>query len=191
MWINNVLEVTGTPAALADFRAHNSKSIERGGKVIEIPLCFGKLLLRPEELSVEESSVGLRGYQALYGDWEKLLTYPWLKERGATDRHSLIRLLEQLDPNHMYLAQTYRRNECKHGFRNWYTWNLEHFGTKHDLDTDTVVEDSEEGVLKYRFKTYENPPLAWLEIAQSTYDRLKFRLGYRSLRRTEHPELLV
>jgi len=182
MWCANVLEVAGSPSHLERFRSDMCKAVvTQRGKRIVIPLYFGRLLPRPEALDdLEESSVGLRGYQALYGDWKSLLKVRWIREAGVQDRPSLIRFLERIDPNHFYLAQRYRTNEAKYGFRNWYAWNIEHYGTKWDLDESTEVEEQPNKLI-YRFQTAENPPLPWFEIVRASYPELKLKLTYRNL----------
>lgn len=179
MWCTNELEVEGSVLDLQAFRLDVCRVEVKGTERVAIPLSFSRLLPRPAGLDdVEESSVGLRGYQALYGDWEELLQVRWIREAGVSDRRSLIRYLEQLDPNHFYLAQRYRANEAKYGFRNWYKWNLQHWGTKWDLDSSTQVEEQPNKLI-YRFQTFENPPLPWFEVLRRSYLALKMNMTSR------------
>lgn len=161
------------------FRTDMRMIVEADGKLIEIPLYFGKLLPRPKALDIEESSMAHLAYRALYGDWENLLSVKWIQAGGAKDRSTLIRLFEQLHEDRVYLAKRYRVNECQYGFRTWYDWNLEHYGTKSDLDASTIVEE-EDAKLIYRFKTFDAPPLPWFELLKSTYPNLKMTLKHRS-----------
>lgn len=181
MWCNNILEVSGSSMNLEIFRKdmRTIKGTDSEGKLIEIPLQFSNLLPRPPELDVEESSLAHLVYEALYGDWEKLLKVQWIQAGGAKDRSTLIRFLEQVHEDRVYLAKRYRANECKYGFRNWRDWNIEHYGTKWDLDDTTQVEEAD-GKLIYRFRTFETPPKAWFELLKSTYPNLKMTLKHRS-----------
>ena len=181
MYFMNVLEVTGDSRTLDTFRLDMSATlVSKTGQRVTVPLYFGRLLPRPTELDhIEESSVGLRGYQALYGAWEELLNVRWVREANVHDRQSLIRFLEQVDEKHIAVAQRYRLNECKYGFRNWYAWNLEHYGTKWDLDNSTVLEQGE-GKLTYRFQTADNPPLPWFELLRESYPSLRMKLTHRN-----------
>lgn len=123
--------------------------------------------------------MGLRGYQALYGDWKALLAIRWIREAGVKDRAGLIRHLEAKDPNHLYLTQRYRANEIRFGFRNWYTWNLEHYGTSREAECVKLAEASAERLV-YRFKAFETPPLPWLELLRSSYPTVRIVLRHRN-----------
>lgn len=181
MWCENVLTVTGEPQDVARFRCSMRRvTRDNDGNEVMIPLWFGALLPRPAELDkVEESSIGLRGYQALYGDWKALLEYRWIRKAGAHDRASLIQVLERLDARHISLAQRYRYNESHYGFRSWYEWNMKHYGTKWEPDHTTELE-VEPHRLTYRFRTWENPPQPWFELAKSSFPELTLTLTSRN-----------
>lgn len=181
MWCDNLLEVAGTASDLSRFRARNKHvTIDKLGRLVEIPLYFGALLPRPPELDgVEESSMALRAYRALYGDWESLLSLRFIRDAGVRDRASLIRYIEENSPEHFELARRYRANESKYGFRNWHAWNLEHYGTQWDLDASTIIEEKP-GKLIYRFQTFENPPMPWFELLSASYPELTMRLTHRN-----------
>ena len=51
------------------------------------------------------------------------------------------------------------RNIEKHGFRNWYDWQVAHWGTKWDVGGESESADIEDGVLTLSFDSAWSPPL--------------------------------
>ena len=177
-WCFNVLRVEGPAAPVRQFRTRVRAATERIGRSpLILPLYFGTLVPRPVELDIEESSRGLRGYEAFHGDWERVAAISWIREQGVTDRPSLLALLDRLSPMHRELGDQYAVNLRRHGHRTWHSWNLEYYGTQHDLDHKTDVREIGSTVLEYRFQTLDAHPLPWVEKAAVLFPALHLRLS--------------
>jgi hypothetical protein len=62
---------------------------------------------------------------------------------------------------------------------NWYQWNISNWGTKWDLNNETILDtniDNKE--YKYFFSTAWGPPLKWLSTVSSIYTDINFDLEY-------------
>jgi hypothetical protein len=74
-------------------------------------------------------------------------------------------------------ADKYQRNLEKYGFRSWYDWRIEHWGTKWDV----VNQDHklvEPGCLEIGFATAWDPPIPVIKELCKTHPELTFRLQY-------------
>lgn len=178
MWCENKLLVIGDTLAIEHFRRQNRGVIHPVGSApIPVPLLFGALLPRPPVLDVEENEDALNVYQALYGDWKQAAASMNLRN-SFQDREALVQHLKETHANLVELAERYRRNEETTGFRNWYEWNLEHFGTKWDLGPDTTGGYFGPGCYVYTFRTWEHPPLPWFELLVGAYRMVVLKLRY-------------
>lgn len=184
MVYDNTLELTGKHAYLSEFRRQNqAEATLPDGKKVLLPLCFRALMPRPPALDVPESPGALRIYQALYGDWEVLLTQDWAIEAEIRNRQSLIYYLEATDPENFSLAQRYRANEAKFGVRNFLVWNRQRYGVDEDLGPNTTVEGGADFLI-YRFRTLGGTPHPWFETVRSIYPALTMKLRSELSKRT-------
>lgn len=61
----------------------------------------------------------------------------------------------------------------KYGHDNWYSYNLEHFGTKWDAYSIEEPEDAVDGV-SIKFQTAWSPPVPWIEETSKMFPTLTF-----------------
>ena len=59
---------------------------------------------------------------------------------------------------------------------NWYSWSVENWGTKWDVDGKLI--SAFDDFLEYSFKSAWNPPLEWLEKVSKDYPTLQFKMRY-------------
>jgi hypothetical protein len=65
----------------------------------------------------------------------------------------------------MALVEAEKRNIEKHGFTNWYDWNVANWGTKWDVNNDGNTVSVDEGAtgVEIYFNTAWSPPLGFYE----------------------------
>lgn len=73
----------------------------------------------------------------------------------------------------------YAANVAKHGFRSWYDWNCENWGSKWS-DCSTDLQDDSEGLteLVYNFETAWSPISAGIKHVSSMFPTLAFVMSY-------------
>ena len=59
---------------------------------------------------------------------------------------------------------------------NWYGWRVQNWGTKWDLDEETIFSNN--NYLDYIFSTAWSPPLDWLNYVSVIYPKLNFYIEY-------------
>lgn len=67
----------------------------------------------------------------------------------------------------------------KDGSDKWYNWRIKNWGTKWDVDTDSVSRDEDEDFIEVSFDTAWAPPLEWLVKVSKKFKKLLFRIHYR------------
>ena len=68
-------------------------------------------------------------------------------------------------------------NLKKYGYKNWYDWNCDKWGTKWDTARAQIDEAIEhEGEVRIYFETAWAPPLAWLKEISKKYPLLTFKM---------------
>lgn len=150
---------------------------------------FNRIVPQPPELSEVTSGSDEMGYRAKYGtdgDVAAMLSYPWVRSEGVTNREELIAFFERTKPEMMVLAERYKTNVEKYGATSWYEWCCEHWGTKWNAARASRAEDSlewnEEGTTFCRaelnFETAWSPPPPVVLKASQLYPELEFDLRY-------------
>ena len=64
---------------------------------------------------------------------------------------------------------------------NWYEWNIQHWGTKWNIDSDDISTTKDEiltGKISLRFDTAWSPPTPVIQAAALKYTGLSFKLKY-------------
>ena len=115
------------------------------------------------------------GYDAQFGDYEKILSYEWIPNQLKT-REELVEHLRGVSTEYITEGQKYKDNIEKYGCKSWYDWCVQEWGTKWDVDaTEGNRTDNE---IVYFFDSAWSPPTTWLQKASELYPDLKFHLEY-------------
>ena len=154
-------------------------------------LTFQKAAPMPEELNITSGSSTNQAIALInanngdYKDIDKMLDYQWTaKDCGftknatlKTKRNKIIKYLkENTTVNEMKEGQQALDNLKKYGYKDWYNWRINNWGTKWDA-CEGGMRDSEWEV-EATFDTAWAPPTPWLEKVSAKYKRLKFTLEY-------------
>lgn len=109
-------------------------------------LSFQKVMPMPESLDIESGSSGSIGYEAKYGNFELVLSYPWVKEKDIKTQEELIEFLDKENPDYIIFADKYKFNLDNYGAYTWYEWRNQHWGTKWDINKEgiVIVDDTED-----------------------------------------------
>ena len=97
---------------------------------------FQKVLPAPEGLDIESGSLGDNAYTLLFGSDKQFISTNELQKRFSE-------LSEEQMRKSVDLAIKYFMNEQKYGYRTWYEWNSEHWGTKWNSYDCEQVSDNE------------------------------------------------
>ncbi len=72
---------------------------------------------------------------------------------------------------------SFHQNVPRPSNTNWYTWNIENWGTKWDATNVSVASETPTKFL-VQFDTAWSPPLSWLKTVSKKYPTMKFKLAY-------------
>jgi hypothetical protein len=176
-WCFNRLRVQGSPTEVDEFAriVRVAKELAHRSPLI-YPLYFGTLAPRPLALDVNEEPMGDLAYDAYHGDFSKVLEYPGILGRGFTTRMEVCRFLGSRSSQFRSFEKLFESNLQHYGHRTWLTWNLEHYGTKWDLNEDTRFARIAPGVIEYHFQTMGAPPEPWVKLAARQFPALDLSL---------------
>jgi hypothetical protein len=76
------------------------------------------------------------------------------------------------------MEKIYKENEKKYGYKSWYEWCVENWGTKWEV-MDADILNEEDDYIDYRFDTAWSPPTEWLQKVAKQNPNLNFKLVYR------------
>lgn len=62
-----------------------------------------------------------------------------------------------------------------------YHWQINNWGTKWDVNDESMIIEQSENEIKYVFSTAWSPPLQWVKKASKVYPDLTFELAYAEL----------
>lgn len=60
----------------------------------------------------------------------------------------------------------------------WYTWRLNNWGVKWELDSEVFYDIVSDNVIEYTFDSPWGPPIPYVEALSEKYPHLKFKLEY-------------
>lgn len=173
-WCYQKLRVQGKPEDLARFK---EACLPEG--IFELD----RVIPMPRELDIQEGSAGNTGYQALYGNWSEVLASMArntdIPTEARLSRESFAAWLETVDPEAVSLGRQYKANIERHGHRSWYTWRIEHWGTKWEIGSDqqSICEDSETSLF-LQFETAWSPIHPVVQKIACRHPDLSFDLWY-------------
>jgi len=148
-WCNNIVELS----------AENAEDLSKLKEMIgnkDHPFDFQKIKPMPESLSITSGSDEM-GYDAKYGDFKRMLEYPWVKEKGVETQQELIDFLIADYPEIMEKAEIYKSNVDKYGHKSWYGWCTENWGTKWSVSAEDIVVEDLGNYMRLTFNTAWSP----------------------------------
>ena len=193
-WTYNRLEVSSHEGQGALIDAFLAKHINDDGA-----FDFSTVISPPEGFN-GELSAGSNDDAAEVLDGEprtlaKYFSYPWVRDAGITDHAGLVKLLTDryessvkskmnmpdipgFNPypfeTYAELAAAYRKNVEVSGFKNWYEWACNEWGTKWNAGDTTVTRETPERVVLY-FNTAWCEPVPVLHALFDQWPLLKFQ----------------
>lgn len=179
-WCNNTLRIKASTKERLNEILNEIKGVHYGGED-EKCLDFNKIVPMPESLHVVGSSEANNFYDAQFGNYRKILTYPWVVEAGVKTREDLIAFLIKRAGDRaeqaLKVAETYKSNIEKYGVKTWYDWSYNHWGTKWNA-CNSYVDDQIDTVATILFETAWAPPLPVIEALGEKYPDATVRLDY-------------
>lgn len=178
---------------------HNNLSITGGKELLDqiYPLLinekkeftFNMLFPMPEDLNITAGSDVDNGRDVILaeekGDWsgvdEKFSWPAWTEgidpKLSLDERRKLMLEVCRTGAN-MTAARQSVINEDNYGYKNWYDWRCEKWGTKWDACDSTIVKKKTS--ITTNFDTAWAPPIPWLIKIMRKYPDLKFELSYQN-----------
>jgi hypothetical protein len=140
----------------------------------------------PEELKITSGTSTENGIAVIlsskYNDHreiDKMMEYPWVEEEGITNREDLIIYLttgKQKGCTDLKEGQQAIDNIKKYGFKDWYDWCVENWGTKWDLSVSDI--DISPSNITICSSTAWSPCLNGVTKISEDYPLLHFRIDY-------------
>lgn len=141
-------------------------SEKRGEQILD----FDKLIPMPPEIAAaEKGSYGTLGFDAWYGSdirVNEILAYPWVIEKGVTDRQGLQNYLEKQNPQYKISADLYKSNIEKYGAPTGYDWAIMNWGTKWNSYGFEIVKDLKNRVEVVFDTAWDTPGPILLELSR-------------------------
>jgi hypothetical protein len=135
---------------------------------------FNKIIPMPSALEgTTKGSLSGIGYDAFYGDPQYVLNYPWVKSEGVTTVEELRDFLVKKDFRYKAEADRAKKAEKETGFRDWYDWSIENWGTKWNA-CSIDVNASEDCLFDIRFDSAWSLPEPVLFALAKKYPNLEF-----------------
>ena len=178
-WSSNKLEVTGD--SLDDFRKTLVDDTFELEQIEKCPEFLNYMITPGDELYVnldENGEIAPEGLMVLKelrnvsnaNKYQTGLARHLGKPSKNYNGEKVVDALRLPLPNHVVEEIT-----KKYGAKNWYDWNISHFGTKWNASGD--VHDSGDRIEVW-FDTAWSPPLEWLKRAAKKFPELKFEIHY-------------
>ena len=163
-WCQCSLRVLGrTPEALADFLEKNKNG--------ENDLDFQQSIPCPQELlNTTSSHVFSLDEETDEKEMRRLCVannWNWTEQQ----------LQERIDAEKIIIRK-FKSNLDKYGYKDWYDWKIDHWGTKWEIEAK-AKEGDEENEVVFNFSTAWSPPLEWLRRVALLFPDVKFSMTYR------------
>lgn len=171
-WVTTTLTVKGPSESLKRFKLQAPEGETQA-------LTFNNFVPMPPSLSVDSSSDGDLGYAVFFGsdaEYAAIATASWVKALGladATAREGLKLYLDATRPKARMLGEQYAKNIEQYGHSSWYSWSIEHWGTKWDA-CDVSLDREDDDELVYSFNTAWSPAEPVLAAMSAQYPELHF-----------------
>lgn len=190
-WCSNKLVVGGEPTivkAISELIGLESEGI----------MDFDRVIPMPPSLKITSGSSTSNGLEVLEGDWRRLLTVGWFKDRlleiygrEPESREDLIQMLETVEQQPASLGKSHQdlfhtnlieariaqQNKIQYGYTDWYHWSIANWGTKWNACDVTQDHIGERGFIIY-FDTAWSPPVPVVEALIDRFPEADIRLSY-------------
>lgn len=146
-----------------------SKSLEgqyEDGTLMRID--FNKIIECPSSLNIQSSSLGDLGLQVFHG-----CSDPLFSDEGARKRYES--LDDNLKKEAKELGARYQSNLDQFGFKTWYGWNRQNWGTKWNAYGQNDNRDTFDTIW---FETAWNAPIILIEKLSIKFPNATFQLDY-------------
>ncbi|MCO6042689.1 hypothetical protein NG895_02105 [Aeoliella sp. ICT_H6.2] len=141
------------------------------------PFDFNQVIPMPAALDIEAGTTGEMGVAVLNDRCHPFLTYPWVKRKGIRTAQQFRQYVERERPEAIELGKQYLDNQRQYGHTTWYSWRLEHWGTKWNAYNVSVQEESPlEAII--RFETAWSPAIPVVARLSELYPNVRFTLDY-------------
>ena len=203
-WCYNHLKVE-TSDPWTDTDKEKDKIVEKDRKELakfkkenfnENGFTFQGVVPMPKELNITSGSstdsaiAYINATKAGKKDWteiDKMISYQWTakscgfkqNDSKATKRKKIVDYLSNdLNKTAIKEGKQALSNLEKYGYKDWYNWSINNWGTKWDARNEDGICNDTEDELFINFDTAWAPPIQWLEKATKKYKRLKFSMEY-------------
>lgn len=170
-WCSNEVIITGTPSQITRLLAEATRGGDR--------FIFKNIHPCPESLRQVSAGSQEDCYYAKHGtemQWRRITRSPRYKHAGS--RADLVAALEQQYPDFHEKADQYKRNIDEHGHLTWYSWCLENWGTKWDVEAHVAPREDSDDVAQLNFDSAWSPPLRAFEEISRRFPELAFECRY-------------
>lgn len=177
-WCENRLEIQGNAADIA--------AIVKLARCDEKLFDFEGIVPMPKTLQITCGSSTDHGFEVLYGDWKSVAT--WLSKHREVpaeemkSREELIALIES-EPDKFRLSVSLeagrqaKANLDRFGHKTWYSWRVEHWGTKWNTDEGLDVSVTETSIA-VSFDTAWSPPIPVIASLCERFPGITLQLRY-------------
>lgn len=188
-WCQNRLEINGPKEAIA--------KIAKSCRIQEGKFDFNGIVPMPPELDITCGSSTRWGEDILYGDWSRMLGFPewrdlFLELTGGylpemreemiyliENEHSLYQPSNRLSCSfNLKEARQARMNLKKFGFKDWYDWRIEKWGTKWNVGSDVDIDNLSGNNISLSFDTAWSPPIPVIAAMCEQYPEVSATLRY-------------
>ena len=176
--VTNRIIITGPREARLAFKRGFLKEIREKGsdgqEILSAEFDFERIVPMPDLIRATESSTDVAMGLVLLGrvdisesfflpgktlesEIAQYLSYPHVKAAGVSDYAGLKAWIREVAPDCEEKARAAIRAKEKHGHSSWYSWSLDHWGTKWNAYHFRLIAEDDEH-LDFSFDTAWSPP---------------------------------
>ena len=175
--ITNILTIKGNKQGVDDcLKAIKGTETDEEGSHERL-VDFDRIIPRPKSLDITSGSNIDNAVAVIKNDkayFEKMLDYPWVKEKGLTTTEQIRKHLKfNLSPKDLEEGKAAIENLEKYGCKDWYSWSIQYWGTKWNAYDQIEVEL---GVI--RFDTAWSTPFPVIRKLAGMFPYLDFEVKF-------------
>lgn len=175
--VTNILIIGGTREECDPIKAAISSVDEDGAPMI---IDFNKIIPCPSSLNITSGTstdLGVKCIKWMQGEGDPeldhMLEFKWVKDAGISDVKRLVEWLTKSGRADLEEGAIAIENEKKYGFRDWYSWNRENWGTKWNAYSQELREDG-----SIKFETAWSAPHPVIERLSQQWPGVSFILKW-------------